>query len=807
MWVAPWLCTLLAVGPTLDPLEGSTVTAADATVLPAGGFAASVADLWLLELVNLRQQGGALGLFEPMALSAYGWSWRDTRFSLNRLDLTDPGRSGEPLLEAPEGWADATAYRGLWTSEPTYGWSLAPSDAKAKAKVSGRGGLAAPLGGGTWVPKGLMDREPALASGATPVRRELHRGVNLSADARLPFGRAAFEHVTQTLRFPTLVDGARTPYDAEPALLDDEASRTTALLAYDCDWCGRPARVLAMGQTTRRAHADAEFRHPAAATLASHTDALATQLAVDLARGPGFSLDARIGAALRHESLEPNGAAPLVRDLEGEWLWTGRERAGVDSLRQRYELVVDGNFGADELATVRASAGTGLVGESSHFPQDRAAVTFERAGVPENRALYLSVFDTGQRAHERLDHARLEVEARPTLAGVAVRATAALDYAAAIASSGAASVHYVSPALGVAASTSLGGTRLVALIRHEPVALGSELARYIDPAQPSELRYLWNDNGDLVPEVGEEGALVARYGGAANVLGSHLARPTSSLLALGWQAPPLGPWRLSTLGVAHLMRGSYTVALAGPAAASYSPVRLGDVAGASPYLADEDRALTVYARAPGTEGQEIYELRNAARAAYYLGAEVRLEADTGDWWFVNLGVAGYYSLGTAAFGLFADRNDIGAIDPASADPNAGINSFGSVDAARAYHIKLLAGVRPFEGASAALALRYRDGEPMTRLLAVEGLPQGPTLIMTQSRGNPTPRFTFHMTLDVRLRYAREVAGTTTALRCDIYNLLGSGTELLEDTRSGPTHRQALEMMPGRALVLTGEVQF
>ena len=42
-----------------------------------------------------------------------------------------------------------------------------------------------------------------------------------------------------------------------------------------------------------------------------------------------------------------------------------------------------------------------------------------------------------------------------------------------------------------------------------------------------------------------------------------------------------------------------------------------------------------------------------------------------------------------------------------------------------------------------------------------------------------------------------------SLVLDVFNLLGSGTEIAEDPRAGrETFRRGLEMIPGRALLLT-----
>ena len=54
---------------------------------------------------------------------------------------------------------------------------------------------------------------------------------------------------------------------------------------------------------------------------------------------------------------------------------------------------------------------------------------------------------------------------------------------------------------------------------------------------------------------------------------------------------------------------------------------------------------------------------------------------------------------------------------------------------------------------------------------------------------------------MRIRYDVELSGLRAAILCDVFNLLGSGTEMLEDPRTGDQYRRSLEMMPGRGLRL------
>ena len=76
--------------------------------------------------------------------------------------------------------------------------------------------------------------------------------------------------------------------------------------------------------------------------------------------------------------------------------------------------------------------------------------------------------------------------------------------------------------------------------------------------------------------------------------------------------------------------------------------------------------------------------------------------------------------------------------------------------------------------------------------------------MTTQRGTPGPRHTFQMTTDARLSYLWRTTGPhAVSLVLDAFNLFGSGTEIAEDPRVGPeTFRRALEMIPGRALLLS-----
>ena len=320
------------------------------------------------------------------------------------------------------------------------------------------------------------------------------------------------------------------------------------------------------------------------------------------------------------------------------------------------------------------------------------------------------------------------------------------------------------------------------------------MSEFLSP-EGTSTTHVWNDDGDLVPEPGEAGTLLSRNGGAFHTMSDDLARPSTSHFAFGIRTPRLGAFRAVVTGVGRWLFQRYTVRLSDPSV--YSPVEV-QTAG--------NQRVTAYAKDLSRAGEETYVLVNDADRSRYLGTEIQLHTEATPSWFFNLSASGYWVVSNAPFGSFADRNDPGAIDEITADPNARVNARGRTDNDRAYGATLLVGRELVRDVWLSTATRYLDGQPFARIDMVEALPQGPTAVMATQRGTPGPRHTFHMTTDVRLSYLWRGNGRNTlSVMLDVFNLLGSGTEIVEDPRAGrETFRRALEMIPGRTLLLTAE---
>lgn len=791
---------LLGVGPVLDPLEGSVVTTEERWFLPSGRTLGEVADLWFVEIVNMQNADGGIAAFDPLYVSSHGRSWTQLRHTLNTLSIVDPARSGLPIIELPYGVWDRLHYQSLWTAEPGFHASV-PTAAAQPGWV--RVGAGRDVGGGIWIPSGFMDREPALSYGATPDRRALRRAGEIEAVTGMSGAagsfRLAVEHLDHSHRFPTLLDSATGLH------LPDDAARTTVLGSGRTQVGSWPLEAVLAWQGRQRSREGAQFRLPAPYTRDVSANALLAQVGTEMAEAR-YRFEAALGWRWRRDDERSNTESPIVSDLEREWTWLARPSFGERLERMSIEGRAALHWESAVPVSLSLTGSQGFVSSTQSVPGGLTGLTYERGGLAGGapRAVSITVYEPAARAEESLQSARLQLDAAHTMGPVRLSFAGGADYAA-VGVPGDTRLWFLSPAAGVAARMRLGGGELFTLVRREPDALTSGVAAFLDPARANGERYTWLDDGDGVPESGETGELLARTGGRYHLAGEDLARPSSNQFVIGWRSPSFGPFQAVLTGIARWHLDALTVRMAGPAAESYAPVSFHDPGGdgrGEERLPEGGQLLTVYERAPGTEGAELYALVNRERDNRYIGAEIQLVSVEERRWFMNLGGAGYWNIGSGSFGSFPDRNDPGVVDETTADPNARVNQRGRFDQDRSFAVNLLTGVRPLDELSLSTAIRYRDGQPFTRIVVAE-LPQGPTPIMAVWRG--APRHTFHMVVDARARYDIALAGFDAAVVLDAFNLLGSGVELLEQPRTRGEFRRSLEMVPGRALFVSLEL--
>ena len=788
------LVSLLAVGPELDPIAGEWVGPEARRLLPAPRHLGSVADLWFVDLVSLQMGGGGIDLFDPLALSAHGRASSQMHYRLGDLDISDPARPGTALLDVPHDSWQRLAFRSLWTAQPGFTWEVGLADeAPTGAWAALRYG--APVGGGVWFPRHLFDRDPGFAWGVGRNRRALTRAreVTGAINLRPAWGplQITGEYLDHTHAYPSLraADGGPQP---------EGASRGSLLLWQRLQLADLwPLQLTLAWQGRQRAHAGGQARLPLGLTQRQASQAVLAQLQLSGELTGLGRLSLALGGAWRGEQQRAHDAGPQAVDLLDAWLWLSRPEPAADGHRWRGDLNARLQLAALPLE-LQLLAQLQRLHQARRPFGGRLVTTYQKRPIRELR------YDPPQVGETWLRGSRLQATWAPSWDGLRLQLLAGLDYGG-LGSRNGPDLDFLTPVVGANLRLPLGAGELFALVRREPEALTAQASNFLDPSANAGHIYARLDDGPAT-EPGQLGAELRRTGGPYHAPAPGLRRPLSYQLAFGGRTPPFGPFRFLASAVGRWLQDRFTVDLATPG--GWQPVGLadpgGDGRGETP-IPGGGQALTAYARDPRTWGSERYLLSNAREIPFYGGLELNLVSEPGRAWFLNLGGAAYLSRGAAPFGHGPDRNDPGAVDESSADLNQTLNALGRYDHDRAFTLKLLAGIMPLPGLTLSTAARYRDGQPFTRLLAATQLPQGPTAIMAVARGKP--RATFHMTWDVRLRYARPLGPCLLALVGDVYNLLGSAAEINEDPRTGPTFRRALEGVPDRAVLVSLELSW
>ncbi|MGA3039433.1 MAG: hypothetical protein ABSF54_01435 [Bryobacteraceae bacterium] len=303
--------------------------------------------------------------------------------------------------------------------------------------------------------------------------------------------------------------------------------------------------------------------------------------------------------------------------------------------------------------------------------------------------------------------------------------------------------------------------------------------RYLDFGNTESLSgnvYQWIDrNGDGQFQLGEEGPLISRFGGAYSSISRSLARPYSDEYNLGteWAFAPQAFFRL------HLFRRDNQRRIAaidtGVTSQDYSPVGISDpgTAGGNP---------VVYQQNPATFGQDQYLLTNPA------GLQTQntgLMAELGGAWrslFMRGSLVAEKSTGLTNPGDAFFENDPGVVGALYSDPNTLINAARPAFMDRDIVAKVQATYRlpaAWGGVQLAGTGVCMGGLPFTRQLLVTGLAQGPFLVTTGLyRGPALCDANFRILREFKLAFGR------LAPSADILNVTNAGRTLQENDFSG-----------------------
>ena len=609
-------CAQGTLGPTLDPIAGQRIGRDTLSCLPSGRHLGAVFDVWFNQVISQQISGGGMAFFDPLRLSSHGRSWRQTRFHLEGIEITDPARPGEPLCELPYAAWDGLAYRSLWTARPGVDLDFR-SETPTTWLLAGSTGR--DVGGGTWIPSGLLDREPATQYGATPERRRLRPVAELSVGRAWQLGdtsrlRLVGSVVEHERRYPTL-------RSSDGRNIVDRARRGTFALRHRLDDGRTQINTTVFAQASGRSHEGAQYRWEQPLTLDTSSRVWGAHLR--WARSTN-KLAVFTGVTGRSDDERPDHETPVVRDLESEWLYLARPRTAEDLGRWRFDAGADWEWKG---WTLRMRGAHSRIDLDVHT-QSLRGISYLRGaarGHSVAHSLELAAPDLRHALWGR--EARVDVARDLRLGGVMLQVVTALDHAAVGARRGP-RLGYWSPAGGAALSTACGRAECFALVRHEPMSLTRDVSEFLSP-EGASTTHVWDDDGDLVPEAGEAGTLLARSGGAFHTMGNDLTRPSDSHFAFGLRTPRLGAFRAVVTGVGRWLSQRYTVRLSDPSV--YSPIELRSAG---------NQRVTAFAKDLSSAGEETYLLVNDADRSRYLGMEIQLHTEATPRWFVNLSASG-----------------------------------------------------------------------------------------------------------------------------------------------------------------------
>ncbi|MCU0822735.1 MAG: hypothetical protein MUC95_09740 [Spirochaetes bacterium] len=141
-------------------------------ILPDGRATGSMLENWITPVVFHQVETGGLSRVDLPRYSAYGISWIEQTYHINKIDITDPFRSGYPLFEPA--WESISgieikSYRENDPSRTGLDWNIGMPAGNNPFEASYYAIF--PTGGGSLIPEGKLDREPSFPFGASKKRR------------------------------------------------------------------------------------------------------------------------------------------------------------------------------------------------------------------------------------------------------------------------------------------------------------------------------------------------------------------------------------------------------------------------------------------------------------------------------------------------------------------------------------------------------------------------------------------------------------------------------------------------------------
>jgi hypothetical protein len=760
--------------------------------IPSSGSPWSLLETVEATAILDRIENGGLYVGEAGLLGVHGSSWTQVSYRLGDLDITDPGRTGTPLLQPDLFAVQKITLDSFLMPVEEAGPGVTLSLVPRRPGPSWHGTLSADAVPVAW--------QASPANAPPPIARyDSFRRARLVLEGPLAKDRLGL------LLSGTLVRAGRLE-GSDPIPL---GGRLSSLLAHMVWTPSRrdEVRFLAAGQGVEHPYAGrARF---GGGDVAQKDRFLMLQTTWERTTPARWSVT---GGYVRGSfdpqtaGQTPRGVVERLRVGPVEQLFDGRSTRERAQLEARLEPPPRRFAGGDHAVRfgvqgIRSSASTrpgsprGLIGETVDGLPARVW-DYGWAG-PESR--WWST-DLAAYVADRMSFGRLGLEAGlrfESTRGAAEGSSGRID--------GQALLPRVSARWRVRDGGGLSVFTGYGRYRHR---LSLDLLAYGDPAAPQGLVYRWpGASGNHALDSGDVGSLIARVGpgGAFSSIDPSLKVPHTDEWVVGVEAS-MGPsWTTRVLGIHRRDHDLLASVNVGVPANAYEVFSVPDPGG--DILGPQSQLLPIYNRRPLSFGQDRYQLTNPpGDNALHEGVEIALEGKAGERLRLRLGATAYRSVGPGDNrGFRASENDPGLVGERGETPNALTHSRGRLFFDRAYTLKI-AGVYHAPGdVRLGLVARYQDGQPFARVVVPPVLNQGPEAV--QAIPNGRSRFTYTLTLDARVEKGFAIGRWRPAAVLEAFNLLDTGNEVEEDVATGPSFRRPTAIEPPRAFRLGLRLEF
>ena len=785
-----------------DPGSTSSATTIDGDqmrLLPSGGSVWSLIENQDMSATTDRIDVGGMRSDIPSLFSARGGtSWTQNEYRLNGMSVTDPYEGGLPFY-IPDLFSLRT---------------VRLENAGHPAETLSPGGtldLVTKQGGNAFAGSFLAfagDRR-LVSSNITPAleKEGILEADTLKSSLDLHFDLSG-PVVPGKLFFFTSFSALRITRDPADFAEDDKGSVTTGLLglryvAGQSSWS-----FLWTGQVAKNPTAGARRQVPFISTLDRKNTANILQVEGTFRLAPGHIVAAGAGFNRTDISSRLQEAAPgqagidLLGGVSGPSAAAGQGRREVMTAFVRGDLVA-----MTGRASHRLEYGAEVRRASASTRQDVAGNVLLRFvdGVPYEIVKY------GAPAEHRETSLEGAVFVQETLTFpnlVALSLGARASYSRGRAGAGPSTIDWlhVAPRIGFISPLSRSGrTSLRIFAGRYYHSLPLSWLAYGNPDAPGSLVYAWADgNGDGVFENGEAGKLVRREGPFYAGIDPALKRPRTDELSVGISHRTGGGFSIGLTGFLRETRDLVETLNTGVPFASYAQRTVKDIGDDRIPGNYDDLTFTLFEQDEQTLGKDFALLTNPGgdtRYSRYEGLDFVLTKRTSSRFGFFVSLTAMRCVGTTSPGNTARENDDGVVVSLFDNPNTLVNARGRLRFDRAYTGRIGFALRLPLGFRLGYILKYYDGQPFAREIAVTGFRQGPFLIMAHPRG--VARYEFNMTNDVRIQ--KEIAAGPGVLRIilDGYNIFNQHLATGEDARTRPEFplRYATEIQSPRTFRL------